>query len=77
MSVRPVTTVMINQQISSDRQQPCALGRSTRIKPAPGTQGTFERGLRQILGALAIVEPVGKKAVHAPHVLVVHARELP
>jgi hypothetical protein len=68
--------MMIDQQVPGDRQQPRALRGAARVEPAPRPQRALERRLREVLGGVAVAQPVGQEAVDAPQVLVVDAREI-
>jgi hypothetical protein len=73
--LRPVSAPMVDQEIAGDRQQPRRLRGASRVEPRPCPQSPLERRLGQILGQLAVVNPVGEKGVDAPDVFLVDAPE--
>jgi hypothetical protein len=61
---RPAGSIVVDQQVSSDRQQPGAERGSPRVEALPGSQRALECLLSQILGIVLAVQPVGEEPVN-------------
>jgi hypothetical protein len=63
--------VVVDQQVARDREQPRADCGAARVEAVPRPQRPLEALLRQVLGVVPVVQPVGEKAVDAREVVVV------
>ena len=77
LRTRPVSAVVVDQQVAGDRHEPGAGTGAIGVEAAPGAQGSLEGELGQVLRIGTRAHPVAEEPVDPPDVLLVELRDLP